>query len=88
MTRWLFGIPLIIPMNLPMIVPMNLPMIVPMMILMIVSMILLRIPMNLPIKTGCPLLIGGSSYKYLARQSHVMQGNYPAPRRENSSPWR
>jgi len=80
MTRWSFGIPLMIPMNLPMIVLMMIP--------MIVSMILQRIPMNLPIKTSCPPLVGGSSYKYPARQSHMLQGNYPTPRRENSSPWR
>jgi len=71
------------------IVSMMIPMIVSMMIPMIVSMMIpLMMSMNLPIKTGCPPLVGGSSYKYPARQSHVLQGNYPAPRRENSSPWR
>ena len=32
--------------------------------------------------TRCPPLVGGSSYKYPARQSHVLRGNYPALRRE------
>ena len=39
--------------------------------------------MILPMKTPCPPLGRGSSYKYLARQRHLLQGNYPAPRREN-----
>jgi len=29
---------------------------------------------------------GEESYKYSARRGHVLRGNYPAPRRENSSP--
>ena len=30
---------------------------------------------------------GEESYKYSARRGLVLRGNYPAPRRENSSPW-
>jgi len=40
-------------------------------------MVALMIPMNLPMKTRCPPLVGGWLYKYLARQSHVLRGTTP-----------
>jgi len=40
-------------------------------------MIPLMMSMNLPMKTGCPSLVGGWSYKYPARQSHMLRGTTP-----------
>jgi len=71
-----------------MIVSMMILMIVSMMIPTIVSMMIpMIVPMMIPKIVSSSFTPGEESYKYSARQGHVLRGNYTVSRRENSLPW-
>jgi len=79
---------MIVSMMIPMIVLMMNPMIVWMMIPMIVSMMIpMIVSMMIPMIVSSSFAHGEEPYKYSGRRGHVLRGNYPAQRRENSSPW-